>query len=301
MAGWLLNQSNKFMEPILLPTAPIGYRTQSTDCSIASDLLHFELLRRWSPTQRLLQSGSLMRSARQLSLNAHRQRFPQLTTAALGQKLAQAWLQEYYPAAYIPAGTEMTWIQDSIQLAGQLHELFVENDISYYVTGGVAAVAYGETRTTQDLNVVLAVDVTDLSRIATIFEAAGFYVSGLDDVVTKRMSSFQVTQIETISRADLMIPVATEFSRIQLTRRKTIPIAPGKDVYFASPEDVIINKLLWGKQSASEKQWRDVLSIMKTQREALEYDYLGEWADKLGITPDYLQATIEAGVSEFAQ
>jgi hypothetical protein len=242
-----------------------------------------------------------MRSARQLSLNAHRQRFPQLTTAELGQKLAQIWLQEYCPAAYIPTGTEMTWIQDSIQLAAQLHELFIANEISYYVTGGVAAVAYGETRTTQDLDVVLAVDPDDLPRIATIFETAGFYVSGLDDVIAKRMSSFQVTQIATISRADLMIPRATEFSRIQLIRRKTIPISPGKDVYFASPEDVIINKLIWGRKSASEKQWRDVLSIMKTQRETLEYDYLREWTDKLEIAPDYLQATIEAGVSHLAQ
>jgi hypothetical protein len=289
------------MEPIILPTAPLGYRSQSADCSIESDLLQFELLRRWSPTQRLIQAGSLMRSARQLSLNAHRQRFPQLTTAELGKKLAHTWLQEYCPAAYIPTGTEMTWIQDSIQLAAQLHELFIANEISYYVTGGVAAIAYGETRTTQDLDVVLAVDPADLPQIATIFETAGFYVSGLEDVIAKRMSSFQVTQIETISRADLMIPLATEFSRIQFTRRKTIPIAQGQDVYFASPEDVIINKLLWGKKSQSEKQWRDVLSIMKTQRETLEYGYIREWTDELGITPDYLKATIEAGVSNLAE
>ena len=289
------------MEPIILPIAPIGYRPQSLDCSIESDLLQFELLRRWSPTQRLMQAGSLMRSARQLSLNAHRQRFPQLSTVELGQKLARTWLQEYCPAAYIPTGTEMTWIQDSIQLAAQLHELFVANDISYYVTGGVAAVAYGETRTTQDLDVVLAVEFTELTRIAAIFETAGFYVSGLDDFIAKRMSSFQVTQIATISRADLMIPAETEFSRIQLTRRQTIPISTGRDVYFASPEDVIINKLIWGKKSQSEKQWRDVLSIMKTQRESLEYNYLKEWTNKLGITSDYLQATIEAGVSDFIQ
>jgi len=55
----------------------------------------------------------------------------------------------------------------------------------------------------------------------------------------------------------------------------------------------------FAEQSQSEKQWRDVLSIMKTQRESLEYNYLKEWADKLGITSDYLQATIEAGVNDF--
>ena len=287
------------MKPIILPIAPPGYRPQSTDCSIESDLLQFELLRRWSPTRRLMQAASLMRSARQLSLNAHRQRFPQLSTAQLGQRLAQAWLQEYCPLAYIPTGTEMTWIQDSIQLAAELHDLFVANGINYYVTEGVAAVAYGETRTTQDLDVVLAIDLIDLPQLAAVFETAGFYVSGMDDVIAKRMSSFQVTQIETISRADLMVAGSTEYSRIQLSRRKTIPIGTGKDVYFASPEDVIINKLLWGKSSQPEKQWRDVLSIMKTQQESLDYVYIGGWADRLGLTVDYLRATVEAGVSDY--
>jgi hypothetical protein len=287
------------MKPIILPIAPAGYRTQSTDCSIESDILQFKLLRQWTPTRRLIQAASLMRSARQLSLNAHRQRFPQLSRSELGQRLAQAWLQEYCPSKYIPTGTEMTWIQDSIQLAAELHDLFVAHGVSYYVTGGVAAVAYGETRTTQDLDVVLAIDLADLPRIANIFETAGFYVSGLDDVIAQRMSSFQVTQIETISRADLMVASSTEYSRIQLSRRKTIPISMGKDVYFASPEDVVINKLLWGKGSQSEKQWRDVLSIMKTQQESLDYGYINEWADRLGLTVDYLRATVEAGVGEY--
>ena len=88
----------------------------------------------------------------------------------------------------------MTWIQDSIQLAAELHDLFIANDISYYVTGGVAAVAYGETRTTQDLDVVVAMDLADLPQIASIFETAGFYVSGLDDVVSQRMSSRPVAK-----------------------------------------------------------------------------------------------------------
>jgi hypothetical protein len=289
------------MKPIVLPIAPPGYRPQSADCSIEADLLQFELLRRWNPTKRLIQATSLMRSARQLSINAHRQRFPDLMTPELAQRLAQAWLQEYYPSNYIPTGTEMTWIQDSIQLAVKLHDLFVSNGIDYYVTGGVAAVAYGEIRTTQDLDIVLAIDLTELSRIAEIFTAAGFYVSGLDDVIAKRMFSFQVTEIETISRADLIVDRDTEYSRTQLSRRQTIPILADKSVYFASPEDLIINKLLWGRSSQSEKQWRDVLSIMKTQRESLDYEYIRAWAGKLELMPLYTQATIEAGVSNLSE
>jgi hypothetical protein len=95
-----------------------------------------------------------------------------------------------------------------------------------------------------------------------------------------------------------MVASSTEYSRIQLSRRKTIPISAGKDVYFASPEDVIINKLLGGKSSQSEKPWRDVLSIMKTQQESLDYSYINEWADRLGLMVNYLRVTVEAGVGD---
>ncbi len=54
------------MQPIILPVAPVGYRPQSADCSIESALFQFELLRRWSLIQRLMQAASLMRNARQL-------------------------------------------------------------------------------------------------------------------------------------------------------------------------------------------------------------------------------------------
>jgi hypothetical protein len=147
------------MKPIVLPIAPPGYRPQSADCSIEADLLQFELLRRWSPTKRLIQATS---------------------------------------------------------------------------------------------------------------------------------------------RADLIVDRDTEYSRIQLSRRQTIPISADKSVYFASPEDVIINKLIWGRGSQSEKQWRDVLSIMKTQRESLDYEYIREWAGKLELIPLYTQATIEAGVNNLS-
>jgi hypothetical protein len=288
------------MQPIILPAPPAGYRPQSADCSIEADLLQFELLRRWTPSQRLMQAASLMRSARMLSLNAHRQRFPHLSISQLGQKLAAAWLQEYCPKDYIPTGTGMSWIQDSIQLAAELHDLFVSQGIIYYITGGVAAVAYGEPRTTQDLDVVIAVDRSHLQPIAETFERAGFYVSGIDDAIAGKISSLQVTQMETISRADLMISNNTEYALTQIKRRQIIPLSADKNVYFISPEDLIINKLQWGKNSRSEKQWRDVLSIMKTQRDSLDYSYLIYWSAKLGITDEYQQATIEAGVSDRA-
>jgi hypothetical protein len=280
--------------------APPGYRSQAEDTTIDTDLLQFHLLRQQSPPQRLLMAASLMRSARQFSINCFRRRFSHLTPQQFARKLAEAWLQEYCPPHYVPTGSEMTWIQDSIQLAAQLHRIFEPQDIPYYVTGGVAAIAYGESRTTQDLDVVLAIVPQDIPQLVAALESSGFYVPGIEDVISGRMQTLQITQMETISRADLVIARMDEFDLIKFERRQSYPLPDGTEIYLASPEDLILNKLRWGQRSQSEKQWRDVLGVLKTQQEALDFGYLEQWATQLDLLELTHQAIREAGVEAIA-
>jgi hypothetical protein len=280
----------------MIPIVKPGYRPQSEDTSIENDLLIFHLLRQRTAGERLSMAASLMRSARQLSLDCLRQQFRHLDEAQFARKIARAWLQEYCPRDYCPIGTEAMWIQDSISLAAKLHSIFEQLEIPYYITGGVAAIAYGEPRTTQDLDLVLASSLDDIERLAIVLAEAGFYVSGVDDVKSGRMRTLQITEIESISRADLMIAGTDEFDSLKFERRRIFATTGAQALYFASPEDVILNKLRWRQCSGSEKQWRDVLGVLKVQSETLDYAYLRDWAECLGLTDALSRALIEAGI-----
>lgn len=273
-----------------------GYRPQSEDTSVENDLLMFHLLRQRTTGERLRMAASLTHSARQLSLDCLRQQFGHLDRVQFAQKIAQAWLQEYCPPHYIPTGSEAMWIQDSISLAAKLHSIFERLEISYYITGGVAAIAYGEPRTTQDLDLVLATSPDDIDRLVTALTDAGFYVPGIDDVKSGRMRTLQITEMESISRADLVIAGNDEFDRLKFERRRIFATSGAEALYFASPEDVILNKLRWRQRSGSEKQWRDVLGVLKVQAENLDYGYLTEWAERLEVIDDLNQALTEAGI-----
>ncbi|NJN30166.1 MAG: hypothetical protein HC824_06800 [Synechococcales cyanobacterium RM1_1_8] len=284
---------------------PLGYRSQAEDTSAEVDRMAFALLRQRSPQQRLQSAAALMRSARQFSLNCFQQRFAHLSESQFARKVAEAWLQEHCPPQYVPTGSSMTWIQDSIQLAAQLHPLFESLEIPYYVTGGVAAIAYGESRTTQDLDVVIAVQRSDIPRLALALEVAGFYVPGMDDAVSGRMRSLQVTETATISRADLMIAdlenaTVQEYEQLKFERRQAYSLREDLRIYLASPEDLVVNKLHWGQQSQSQKQWRDVLGILKTQQELLDFEYIYRWAKPFELWGLVQQACLEAGVGEIA-
>jgi hypothetical protein len=273
-----------------------GYQPQSKDTTAEVDAFGFWLLRQRTPQQRLAMGVALNRSARQLSLTCLRRQFSELSQQDFAQKMAKVWLQDFCPFDYVPTGNEMTWIQDSITLAAQLHPILESLGIPYYITGGVAAIAYGETRTTQDLDAVLSLRLSDVSRLASALEQAGFYVPGVEDVISGRMQTLQVTHIESIARADLVIARDEPFDRIQFERRRQYPLADGTEVYFISPEDLVLNKIRWGQQSQSEKQWRDVLAVLKTQAENLDDAYLKQWAECLGLSEVLAQASIEAGI-----
>jgi hypothetical protein len=272
-----------------------GYRPQADDTSAETDLLTFHLLRQRTAGERLRMAASLTRSARKLSLCSLRQQFGYLSPTQFAKKIALAWLQENCPPNYIPTGESPMWIQDSVSLAIKLHPIFEELGISYYITGGVAAISYGEPRTTQDLDLVMAISPDVIDRLSDALTEAGFYVPGIDDVKSGRMRTLQIIEMESISRADLVVAGTDEFERLKFTRRRVIEFE-GTALYFASPEDVILNKLRWRQRSGSEKQWRDVLGVLKVQAENLDYGYMREWAEQLGLVDALNQAVTESGV-----
>ena len=63
-----------------------------------------------------------------------------------------------------------------------------------------------------------------------------------------------------------------------------------------SAEDVILRKLQWYEEGGrvSERQWKDVLGVLKTQGERLDAADLAEWARRLGLIDLLTKARSEA-------
>ena len=284
--------------PTQLPinTAPLGYRPQSIDTNINADLVRFHLYRQRTTVERLILGAKCKQSARKLSLECLRQSFPELTATAFAQKIAQAWLQSKCPVNYTPTNS-MSWSQDPIAIATILAQILNTANIPYYITGGVAAIAHGEPRATIDLDVVIAIDLVDLPTLAANFEAQGFYVAGLTDVLAGSLRCLNITHLETIENIDLMISGKDEYDLIKFDRKRLYTLPGSGEVAIASPEDVIITKLIWRRESQSDKQWRDILGVLKVQQEKLDFVYLQGWVERFGLESDWQRAKLEAGVA----
>jgi hypothetical protein len=276
-----------------------GYRPQSEDKTPLADAVDFFRLRQLTNSQRLQLGASLTRWAKIVSLRGMRKANP----LAYSKRFAQSILGSKWLPILTPTSDPSMWTQDPSEIARLLHPILETLGIPYYITGGVAATAYGDPRTTRDLDLVIQLNRDNISRLVELLEAADFYCppGSVADIRVARSRVLSVTHITKVLNADIILNTDTDFDRSKMARRRleALDVAGVEQFWIASPEDVVLAKLLWRQQSQSMKQWTDVLGIIKVQDSQLDFDYLWHWAEILNIANDLDRAFTEAGLFGF--
>lgn len=185
-------------------------------------------------------------------------------------------------------------LRATLAVVATLEELALD----YLIGGSLASSLHGIPRSTQDADV--AVDLP-LSRVGELVAAlAGrFYVDEemARDAVA-RASSFNVVHLETMFKVDLFVLGSDPMSRSELARRQRYQVGPSlTDVFVASAEDTILQKLIWYRRGneVSDRQWQDVVDVLRVQGRRLDRGYLDRWADELDLRPLLDEARAAAG------
>ncbi|MCU0571273.1 MAG: hypothetical protein MUF49_32495, partial [Oculatellaceae cyanobacterium Prado106] len=280
-------------------TAKPGYRCQTEDTSVEADVYLFNRLRQLTQQERVILASAQDRNTRRLCLTGIEWRYPEAPLEEIRDRFARAVLSEQFPPHFQPIGLDKTmWVQDSISLAQTLHPIFEAADLPYYISGGVASSIHGEARSTRDLDLVIQIQEDQVEALVTALRSAGFYCpdGAVEEVKSFRSKLLNITHTETIANADLYVMEPSPFSQSQMARRRLLPLDGQAGFWLISAEDLILQKLLWRRNSTSEKQWRDILGVLKVQTTLLDYAYLLEWAEQLRILDALNQALLEAGV-----
>lgn len=178
---------------------------------------------------------------------------------------------------------------------------FEKLGIDYCIGGSVASSIYGVARTTIDVDMI-----TNLSdqHIDLFFDALRLQYYIDKEVIREAIqekTSFNIIHLDTMLKIDVFILKQRQFDQQAFSRRKKEPIVPTEAVqlFVASAEDVILNKLEWYRlgRYVSERQWNDVIGILKVQGEHLDKKYLEKWAVQLGLS-DLLKKATEQVIRE---
>ncbi|WP_414754420.1 hypothetical protein [Anabaena sp. CCY 9910] len=276
-----------------------NYQPQAADTNIDADIYLFTRLQQLSISQRIKMLTAHERGIKKLCLAGIKSRHRGASLEEIKYIFACAVLGDKLTPHFRPTGIdESMWIQDSITLAGELHQIFESINISYYVSGGVASSIHGEPRSTRDLDLVIEIQPDQIDLLIITLETAGYYcpLGAVEDLKRGQERMLNITHTETIANADLYITDTSPFASSQMARRILPDLDGISPFWVASPEDTILQKLLWSRNSQSEKQWRDVLGILKLQAINLDYAYLTQWAEDLNLVDAFSRALTEAGL-----
>jgi hypothetical protein len=115
-------------------------------------------------------------------------------------------------------------------------------------------------------------------------------------------SAFNVIHLETMLKIDIFVAGEEAYQKESFHRRRkeVLDEESGKEFFFSSPEDIILSKLDWYRrgEGSSERQWNDVVGVMKVQGAALDLGYLKKWAYELGLSDLLKKALSETEIEK---
>lgn len=160
-----------------------------------------------------------------------------------------------------------------------------EIGVQYMLTGSVASNFYGQPRLTHDVDLAVAINPGQIKILSSKFPSSRFYLSeeaAADAVKTRTM--FNLIDSETGLKADFWILDENDSLKSSAFRRRRTAVVLGQKTFIATPEDIILLKLDWHRQSGeSMVQLKDALAVFEIQRSDLDMDYLKSMAQSVGL------------------
>jgi hypothetical protein len=158
------------------------------------------------------------------------------------------------------------------ELLQKIIEALDRLEISYLVTGSVAAMAYGEPRLTNDIDILAGIDESHVAGLLAAFPPEEFYLGEemIREAIHRRLQ-FSIIHPSSGLKINIILRKDTPFDESRFSR-----IRPAESYFanFAAPEDIIVMKMKYYLEGGSEKHLRDITGILKISREEVDMAYI---------------------------
>lgn len=177
-----------------------------------------------------------------------------------------------------------------IELIDTFIRPLISTGLPYAVTGSVAAMAYGEPRLTNDIDLVLEIKTTDIPRLITAFPEADFYLPPSEviasEIVRGNRGHLNIISQHSLLKADVYLVSRDPLHYWAMENVRIIDIE-GLPIAFTPPEYLIIRKLEFFREGGSQKHLRDIASMLEESSEIIDQTFLIQQLTALNLTAEY--------------
>jgi predicted nucleotidyltransferase len=162
--------------------------------------------------------------------------------------------------------------------------------VPYLIVGSFASIAYGESRFTQDIDIVVALEEKHVAPFMAAFPLPEYYLSesAIRDAIR---TSFQFNVIHSSSgnKVDFVLARSGPWAPPRMNRGRPVRLLPDRDVMVAAPEDVIIGKLWYYAEGGGDRHLRDIAGILRVTGAGVDREEVERWAQQLGFIETWRQ------------
>jgi hypothetical protein len=190
-------------------------------------------------------------------------------------------------------------LPDPLRVALAAARILERLGVPYVTVGSFASSVHGEPRSTDDVDIVADLRPAHV-RPLTAALAGEWYVS--DDAVRAAIASgasFNAIHLSTGVKVDLFVVGVDPFDARRVARGRSVRVGsePGAELQVDTAEYTVLPKLEWFRRGGetSDRQWRDVVGVIRAQGAGLDRQELATWAERLGVLDLLARALREGG------
>jgi hypothetical protein len=171
-------------------------------------------------------------------------------------------------------------VNEELELVKEVAKRLDSAGIEYMLTGSMAMAFYSNPRMTRDIDVIIRIAPIDAGRVVALFRK-DFYID--ESVVRQAIRDkgmFNSIHNESVIKVGFIIRKDDAYRIEEFSRKKKVLI-DGVPVWIVAPEDLVLSKLVWVKNSGSELQFRDARQMLALKE--IDDVYLQKWSRVLGV------------------
>ena len=189
-------------------------------------------------------------------------------------------------------------MDDTLKAALEASAILDELEVRWFLGGSLASSVHGIPRATFDADIMADLRPQHVRPLLKRLGDDWYADEGAIMQALQNRSSFNLIHLATAMKVDVFLPKLRRFDSGEFARSKRMPVAEGSSVEASvcCAEDIVVAKLEWYRLGGedSQRQWADVLGVLRLNEGRLDLDLLHSSAEEVGVSDLLEKALHEA-------